>query len=70
LSKPTTKSETKSGKRTYRELQYSKMAEGYRILKSPVAGSYNAAAEHYKENDPPLDHHDLRGISARREAGS
>jgi hypothetical protein len=66
LNKPTTKPD----KRTYRELQYRKMAEGYRILKSPVAGSYHAAAEHYKQIDPPLDHHDLRGASTRRETGS
>ena len=45
----------KSRKRTYRELQYRKMAEGYQLLKSPVADSYHAAAEHYKETDAPID---------------
>ena len=45
----------KSHKRTYRELQYRKMAEGYHLLKSPVADSYNAAAEHYKETDAAID---------------
>jgi hypothetical protein len=65
LNKPNTKPD----KRTYRELQYRKMAEGYRILKSPVAGSYHAAAEHYKENDPPLDYHNGEA-SADREPGS
>jgi hypothetical protein len=45
----------KSHKRTYRELQYRKMAEGYHLLKSPVADSYNAAAEHYKESDVAID---------------
>ena len=45
----------KSHKRTYRELQYRKMATGYQLLKSPVADSYNAAAEHYKETDAAID---------------
>jgi hypothetical protein len=66
LNKP----HTKPDKRTYRELQYRKMAEGYRILKSPVAGSYHAAAEHYKETDPPLDHQGDGGESVGRETGS
>jgi hypothetical protein len=25
------------------------------MLKSPLAGSYSAAAEHYRESDPPVD---------------
>jgi len=45
----------KSHKRTYRELQYRKMAAGYQVLKSPVADSYNAAAEHYKVTDAAID---------------
>ena len=31
------------------------MAAGYQLLKSPVADSYNAAAEHYKETDAAID---------------
>jgi hypothetical protein len=42
-------------KRTFRGLQYQKMAEGYKLLRSPVADSYHAAAEHYREVDPPID---------------
>jgi hypothetical protein len=49
------KSSTKSRKRTFRGLQYQKMAEGYKLLRSPVADSYHAAAEHYREVDPPID---------------
>ena len=45
----------KSRKRTYRELQYQKMADGYRLLRSPVADSYSAAAQHYQQADPPID---------------
>jgi hypothetical protein len=34
------------------------MAEGYRIMKDPVAvaGSLDAAADHFDQVDPPLDH--------------
>jgi hypothetical protein len=62
----------KTRKRTYRELQYRKMAEGYRLLKSPVADSYHAAAEHYRENDPPLDapaSHDQPALQSSDEPG-
>jgi hypothetical protein len=45
----------KSRKRTKRGDHYETMAAGYQILKSPLADSYSAAAEHYRERDPPLD---------------
>jgi hypothetical protein len=45
----------KSHKRTKRGDHYQTMAAGYRILKSPLADSYHAAAAHYRERDPPLD---------------
>jgi hypothetical protein len=44
----------KSRKHTKRGDHYQTMAAGYRILRSPLAGSYNAAAEHYHESDPQL----------------
>jgi hypothetical protein len=45
----------KSHKHTKRGNHYQTMAEGYQILKSPLANSYNAAAAHYRETDPPFD---------------
>jgi hypothetical protein len=45
----------KSRKHTKRADHYRTMAEGYEILRSPLADSYNAAAEHYRESDPPVD---------------
>jgi hypothetical protein len=45
----------KTRKRTRRGEQYHAMAAGYRLLKSPLADSYKAAAEHYRETDPPLE---------------
>jgi hypothetical protein len=42
----------KSHKQTKRGHHYQTMAAGYRILRSPLAESYNAAAEHYHESDP------------------
>ncbi|HWF94410.1 MAG TPA: hypothetical protein VG291_05575 [Xanthobacteraceae bacterium] len=45
----------KSHKRTKRGDQYHAMAAGYSLLKSPLADSYRAAAEHYRDSDPPLD---------------
>ena len=45
----------KSRKRTKRGDHYQTMAAGYQILRSPLADSYNAAAEHYRESDPPID---------------
>jgi hypothetical protein len=45
----------KSRRHTKRGDHYQTMAEGYQILRSPLADSYNAAAEHYHETDPPFD---------------
>ena len=45
----------KSRKHTKRGEQYQAMAAGYQLLKSPLANSYHAAAEHYRETDPPLE---------------
>jgi hypothetical protein len=45
----------KSRKRTKRGDHYQTMAAGYQILRSPLAGSYSAAAEHYRDSDPALD---------------
>jgi hypothetical protein len=53
----------KSHKRTKRGDQYHAMAAGYRILRSPLADSYGAAAEHYHESDPPIEQ--TAGPSAR-----
>jgi hypothetical protein len=45
----------RSRKHTIRGDHYQTMAAGYQILRSPLADSYSAAAEHYRESDPPLD---------------
>jgi hypothetical protein len=46
---------SKSRKRTRRGAQYRALAEGYEMLKSPLAGSfYRAAAEYYDQTDPPV----------------
>jgi hypothetical protein len=34
---------------------YQAMAAGYRILRSPLADTYNAVARHYRENETSLD---------------
>jgi hypothetical protein len=44
---------SKSRKRTRRGAHYRALAEGYEILKSPLAGSFYQAAEHYDQTDPP-----------------
>ena len=41
-------------KRTVRGTEYRALAEGYAILKSPVAESFGQAADHYDETDPPV----------------
>jgi hypothetical protein len=56
----------KSRKRTKRGDHYQTMAAGYRILKSPLADTFSAAAEHYRETDPPLDSPDGSEIVAAR----
>jgi hypothetical protein len=35
--------------------RYDALAKGYKILKSPLADSFSAAAEHFNETDPPID---------------
>jgi hypothetical protein len=45
----------KSLKHTKRGDHYQTMAAGYQLLRSPLADSYNAAAQHYQESDPPID---------------
>ena len=42
-------------KRPRRGHRYRALAYGYKILKSPVADSFKAAAEYYDRTDPPLD---------------
>jgi hypothetical protein len=42
-------------KRTKRGEEYLTIATGYHILRSPLADSYRAAAEHYRHSDPPAD---------------
>jgi hypothetical protein len=46
---------TKPRKRTHRGLHLHNLAEGYRMLKSPLAASFHAAADHYNETDPAID---------------
>ena len=46
---------TKRRKRTERGLHYRALAEGYKVLKPTVAGSFERAAEHYDQSDPPLE---------------
>jgi hypothetical protein len=36
------------------------LAKGYKILKSPLAGSFSAAAEHFSETDAPIDEGDRK----------
>ena len=45
----------KPRKRTRRGRYYRALADGYAILKSPVAGSFGRAADHYEETDPPAE---------------
>ena len=45
---------SKSRKRTRRGGHYRALAEGYEMLKSPLAGSFYRAAEHYDQTDPPV----------------
>ena len=40
---------------TQRVAKYDALAKGFKILKSPLAGSFSAAAEHFSETDPPID---------------
>jgi hypothetical protein len=40
---------------TRRGDKYDALAKGYKILKSPLADTFSAAAEHFSETDPPID---------------
>jgi hypothetical protein len=46
---------TKRHKRTERGSYYRALAEGYKVLKPTVADSFQSAADHYDQNDPPLE---------------
>jgi hypothetical protein len=46
---------SKAHKRTHRGLKFRHLAEGYRMLNSPLAATFHAAADHYTEADPPID---------------
>lgn len=39
--------------RTQRCDYYRQLAAGYRALRSPLAETFSAAAEHFQESDPP-----------------
>jgi hypothetical protein len=46
----------KPSPRTRRGDHYRTLAEGYKILKSPISASFTAAAEHYDDaGDQPLE---------------
>jgi len=45
----------KKRRQTRRRLRYRALAEGYALLNSPTAGTFHRAADHYDNNDPPLD---------------
>jgi hypothetical protein len=40
---------------TQRGAKYDALAKGFRILKSPLADSFSAAAEHFSETDAPIE---------------
>jgi hypothetical protein len=42
---------TKPRKRTRRGIQYETLAEGYKIMKSPLAETYEATAEQFEQTD-------------------
>jgi hypothetical protein len=45
---------SKSRKRTRRGAHFRALAEGYEMLKSPLAGSFYQAAEYYDQTDLPV----------------
>jgi hypothetical protein len=45
----------KPRKRTRRGVKYHALADGYKTLKSPLADSFDAAANYFNETDPPFD---------------
>ena len=44
----------KPRKRTRRGIKFDALADGYKILKSPLAQTFRATAEHFDETDPPV----------------
>ena len=44
-----------SRKRTRRGRKFDALAEGYKMLNSPLAQTYRATAEHFENTDPPDD---------------
>jgi hypothetical protein len=38
-----------------RDAKYDALAKGFRILKSPLADSFGAAAKHFSETDAPIE---------------
>jgi hypothetical protein len=59
---------SKSRKRTRRGAHYRALAEGYEMLKSPLAGSFYQAAELYDQVDPPVAAPaDLKGAEIEEE---
>jgi hypothetical protein len=41
-------------KRTRRGIKFDALADGYKILNSPLAQTFRATAEHFDETDPPV----------------
>jgi hypothetical protein len=44
----------KPRKRTRRGIKFDALADGYKILNSPLAQTFRATAEHFDETDPPV----------------
>jgi hypothetical protein len=44
----------KPRKRTRRGIRFKALADGYKILNSPLAQTFRATAEHFDETDPPV----------------
>jgi hypothetical protein len=61
---------SKSRKRTRRGAHYRALAEGYAMLKSPLAGSFYRAAEHYDQTDQPVAAPRTRKIRRSRKNAS
>jgi hypothetical protein len=41
----------KPRKRTHRGVKYDALAQGFKVMKSPLAESFEAASEHYERTD-------------------
>jgi hypothetical protein len=57
-------------KRPRRGHRYRALAHGFKILKSPIAASFKAAAEHYDPTDAPPMRSEGSIESAKREPGT